>query len=107
MKKEYDRESIKVLHEAIELQVRKARDYQNPETGIQQAQHYRRGIDTIHDFIHSKMLRATSLIESGSTPNFESLEDTYMDMINYASFAVSWLRFQMEGQDKDKDIFNK
>ena len=107
MNNERSRESVKVLKEAMELQIRKARDYQNPETGIKQAQHYRRGIDTIHDFLHSKILRATSLLESGKDPNFESLEDTYMDMINYASFAVSWLRFKMEGQDKNKDIFNK
>ena len=40
-------------------------------------------------------------------PNFESLEDTYKDMINYASFAVSYLRGKMEGQDTNRDMFNK
>ena len=53
-------------------------------------------------------MRATSLLESDpSDPNFESLEDTYKDMINYASFAVSYLRGKMEGQDPDRDMFNK
>ena len=52
-------------------------------------------------------LRATSLIESGNDPNFESLEDTYKDMINYASFAVSYMRGKMDGQQSGRDMFNK
>jgi hypothetical protein len=28
-------------------------------------------------------------------------------MINYASFAVAYLRGEMEGQDKTRDMFNK
>jgi hypothetical protein len=35
------------------------------------------------------------------------LEDTYKDLINYASFAVAWLRKSIEGQDKNRDIFNQ
>ena len=70
--------------------------------------HYRRGVDTIHDIILGKVMRATSLLESDpSNPNFESLEDTYKDMINYCSFAVSYLRGKMEGQDPERDMFNK
>jgi hypothetical protein len=102
-----DRESVKVLQECIELQAKKSRDYQNPNSNVVQAMHYRRGVDSIHDVLHAKMLRAQSLLETGSTPNFESLEDTYKDMINYASFAVSYLRGKMEGQDPDRDMFNR
>ena len=101
------RESVKVLEECIELQEKKSRDYQNPNSSIKQSMHYRRGVDTIHDMMHQKMLRAQSLIESGETPNNESLEDTYKDLINYASFAVSYLRYGMEGQDFLNDVFNK
>ena len=55
------------------------------------------------------MLRAQSLLEAGThgEPNFESLEDTYKDMINYASFAVSFMRGKMEGQDPSRDMFNR
>ena len=102
-----DRESMKVLMECLELQRKKSRDYQNQNSSVVQAMHYRRGVDTIHDVMHGKMLRAQSLLESGSDPNFESLEDTYKDLINYASFAVAWLRGKMEGQDLERDIFNK
>jgi hypothetical protein len=107
-----ERESVKVLQECIDLQIRKSQDYQNPNSNIVQAMHYRRGVSTIHDMIHQKLLRAQSLlepIENGElrNPNFESLEDTYKDLINYASFAVSYIRGQMEGQDPDRDMLNR
>lgn len=102
-----ERHSVKVLEECIELQNRKSQDYQNPNSNIVQAMHYRRGVDTIHDMIHQKLLRAQSLLESESNQNFESLEDTYKDMINYCSFAVSYLRGEMEGQYKLRDHKNR
>lgn len=107
-----ERESVKVLRECIDLQIRKSQDYQNPNSNIVQAMHYRRGVATIHDMISQKLLRAQSLLEplengAGYNPNFESLEDTYKDLINYASFAVSYLRHNMEGQDPERDILNR
>lgn len=101
------RESIKVLQECIDLQIKKSQDYQNPASTILQSDHYRRGIDTIHDMLSQKMLRAESLLSTGGEGNFESLEDTYKDIINYASFAVSYLRGRMEGQYPDRDMFNR
>ena len=102
------KESLRVLQECAELQSKKSQDYQSSESTVVQAMHYRRGVDTIHDIILGKVMRATSLLESDpSDPNFESLEDTYKDMINYASFAVSYLRGKMEGQDPSRDMFNK
>lgn len=106
------RESVTVLEECIDLQKRKSQDYQNPNSNIVQSMHYRRGVSSIHDMIHQKLLRAQSLlepIENGEdyNPNFESLEDTYKDLINYASFAVSYLRGKMEGQSYAKDIINR
>ena len=105
-----ERESVKVLKECIDLQLRKSQDYQNPNSNVVQAMHYRRGVDSIHDIIQGKVYRAQSLLEAADTdhaPNFESLEDTYKDIINYCSFAVSWLRGEMEGQDKTRDMFNR
>ena len=101
------KESVEVLHECISLQLQKSQDYQSDESTVTQAMHYRRGVDTIHDIILGKVVRATSLLESGNEPNFESLEDTYKDLINYSSFAVSYLRGKMEGQDPNRDMFNK
>ena len=103
------KESVRVLNECIDVQLRKSADYQNPDSNVLQAMHYRRGVDKIHDAIKGKLYRAQSLLESGRTSeaNFESLEDTYMDLINYASFAVSYMRGKMEGQDPDRDMFNR
>ena len=105
------RPSVVVLEECIELQIKKSSDYQNPNSSVRQAMHYRRGIDTIHDMIEQKMMRARSLIEAAAEgthqPNNESLEDTYKDIVNYCSFAVVYLRKQMDGQNPDADMFNR
>ena len=102
-----EKESVNVLYECAELQLRKSQDYQNPDSNITQAMHYRNGVNTIHDMMHQKLLRAQSLLEANGDPNFESLEDTYKDLINYASFAVSYMRGKMEGQVSGRDMFNK
>jgi len=102
-----ERESVNVLQECIELQIKKGQDYQSDESSVLQAMHYRRGVDSLHDIIQGKCYRAQSLLESGSDPNHESLEDTYKDIINYCSFVVSYMRGKMEGQRPDRDMFNK
>lgn len=109
--KKEDRESVNVLEECIHLQRAKSKDYQNPNSRIKQADYYRHGIDSIQELIWTKTLRLESLIaaarETGHEPNFEGLQDTYKDLINYASFAVSWLRCCIDGQDPAKDMFNR
>ena len=101
------KESVEVLKECIELQNKKSDDYQNKDSNVTQAMHYRRGVDSIHDIIQGKCYRAQSILESQGDPNFESLEDTYKDMINYCSFAVSYMRGKMDGQNTDRDMYNK
>lgn len=101
-----ERESVKVLQEAIELQRRKSLDYQNPNSRIKQADHYPRGCDTILDMVHQKITRMYSLMESDDV-RFESLEDSAIDAINYLSFFVSYARGKMEGQRTDRDMYNR
>ena len=61
--------------------------------------------------MHAKMLRMASVMEAmqsdGYEPNFESLEDSAKDLINYSSFFVAYLRHGIEGQDASKDAFNR
>lgn len=107
-----ERESVNVLLECIELQTKKGQDYQSQASPIKQADYYLNGVDTIYDIMWAKMLRLKSLQEQakyGKTnlPNFESLEDSAKDLINYASFYVSWLRKKMDGQDETNDMFNR
>ena len=90
------KESLKVLQECAELQAKKSNDYPNPHSRIKQADYYPRGIASILDTIHSKTLRMMSVLEAMEsdpeyTPNFESLEDSGKDLINYASFTKNLL----------------
>lgn len=107
-----DPESVKALRECIDLQLRKSRDYQNPNSRVKQADYYPTGVKTIHEICHAKMLRALSVMEAmendpSYTQNFESLEDSFKDLINYASFAISYCRGRIPGQNPNHDIFNR
>jgi hypothetical protein len=106
------KESIKVLEEAKQLQLKKANDYQNSNSNIVQADYYPNGCSTILDIMNTKILRMRSVIEAmqhdqNYKPNFESLEDSAVDLINYASFFVEYSRGKMIGQHKDKDFLNR
>jgi hypothetical protein len=106
----FTRKSANILIEAAELQERKGQDYQNPLSRVRQADHYPRGVYTILDTINGKMLRMYSVLETmeqGGKINFESVEDSAIDMINYASFLVAYMRGEIDGQTPDKDIFNR
>lgn len=104
--------SVEVLKSCIELQLKKSRDYQNPNSSVVQADYYPRGIDTIMDIVHGKMLRVKSLTEASkgdvvaAEPYFESIKDSIMDAINYLSFAASWVDGTIPGQRTGYDIFN-
>ena len=103
--------SITVLNECAELQLKKSNDYQNSNSRIRQADYYPNGIATIHDIMHAKMLRIKSVMEAMESndydPNFESLEDSAKDLINYASFFVAYMRCEIDGQDGNADFLNR
>jgi hypothetical protein len=100
------------LQECIDLMRRKSRDYQNPSSSVRQIDYYPSGIMTIIDIIQGKILRMRSVAEAMRSdpdynPNFESLRDSCMDMVNYASFAAAMLNGKLDGQRDDRDIFNR
>jgi hypothetical protein len=106
------KESLKVLQEAALLQEKKSGDYQNPNSRVRQADYYPHGIATILDIMHGKMLRLYSVLEAmesdpNYSPNFESLEDSGIDLCNYASFLVAYLRGGIDGQNPNKDFLNR
>ena len=107
---EYTRASAKILLEAADLQERKGQDYNGVNTSVKQADYYPRGVWSIMDIINAKYLRLVSVleqIEQGNTPNFESVEDSAIDMINYASFLTAYMRGKVPGQNPNHNIFNK
>lgn len=106
------RESFKVLTDAAMLQEQKANDYNNPNSTIKQADYFPNGFATILDIMNIKVLRMRSIVEASQFDNehecnFESLEDSCLDLINYASFGVAYLRGKLDGQNADRNIFNK
>lgn len=105
-------ESIKVLDECRTLQIKKGNDYQNPHSVIKQADYYPRGIASIIDILNAKVLRLRSVVaamenDPAYTPNYESIEDSAKDLINYGSFLVSYSRGKMNGQFADRDFLNR
>ena len=53
------------------------------------------------------MYSVLETMEAGGNVNFESVEDSAIDMINYASFLVAYMRGDIDGQEPNKDIFNR
>jgi hypothetical protein len=103
-------ESCKALQECIDLQIKKSRDYQNPNSSVKQADYYPRGLESIYDMLNTKMLRMRSIMDGqqhNQKANFESLEDSAKDLINYASFFVAYGRHGIDGQKEDHDLFNR
>ena len=106
------KESLKVLQECADLQLKKANDYQNPNSNIKQADYYPRGVSSLLDIVHAKTLRMMSVVEAMEndpdySPNFESLEDSAKDLINYGSFIAAYIRGGIDGQDTDRDFLNR
>lgn len=90
---------INVLSECADLMEKKARDYNSGK--IQHADYYRRGLDTILDLCYAKILRIISCREQLDDPNFESIEDSFKDLINYAAYAIAHMRQELDGQKKE------
>lgn len=110
MTKQYTRASANILLEAADLQERKGADYNGTQTSVQQADYYPRGVWSILDVVNAKYLRMVSVLEQmeqGGKANFESVEDSAIDLINYASFIAAYMRGDVPGQSEDRDIFNK
>ena len=106
------KESLKVLQKAAEIQTQKSNDYQNPNSRIRQADYYQHGCATLLDLMYAKVLRMQSVLEAMESdpdyqPNFESLEDSCIDIINYASFFAAYMNNGIDGQDPDRDFLNR
>jgi hypothetical protein len=50
--------------------------------------------------MHDKLARLNNLVDKGNTPNYESIEDTLLDLANYAIIGLLVQRGQWEGADK-------
>jgi len=87
--------AAEILKEAADLKVKKSKDYQS---GMWKESDYFPFGDT--SYIHmmwTKMLRIRSVAEKKNV-NFESLEDSLLDMINYSAMYIAYLRSKDSGE---------
>ena len=84
--------AIDIMKEAIALKERKSIDYQGSKWS--EADYFPFGNESYMHMIHTKYLRMRNVMDSNEV-NFESLEDTLIDMINYSAMYAAWLRNQM------------
>ena len=62
--------------------------------------------------MYAKVLRMQSVLEAmehdpNYEQNFESLEDSCVDLANYASFFAAYMNQGIEGQDGTRDMLNR
>lgn len=93
--KNTDHENIAaILDECKELLLRKGKDYNSGR--VKMGDYYPRGLFSIIDIMNAKILRMYSLLESGDEANFESIEDSAKDLINYGGIFIGVSRGLIE-----------
>jgi hypothetical protein len=82
----------RALAQAGMLAERKSRDYNGSETpGAARDKYFPLGLASYAQMIHTKSQRLLAFADTNAEPNFESVRDTALDLINYASFLADWL----------------
>lgn len=78
-----------VFKEVTKIAIKKSEDYNNGNAQpASRAQYFPFGLLSYAQMLHTKSQRLNSLAQQDKTPNNESIRDTLLDMINYATFAV-------------------
>lgn len=93
-----ERRAIEVLEECADLMRKKGQDYNR----VPQAEYYPFGVRDIWCMMHQKMTRIKSLMVAEGDQNFESMEDSARDLINYSAFLIEYLEGKMEGQNESR-----
>ena len=78
-----------VFKEVTEIAIKKSQDYNNGNgQPTSRAIYFPFGLLSYAQMLHTKSQRLNSLAQQDKAPNNESVRDTLLDMINYATFAV-------------------
>lgn len=99
-----DHEKIaQILDECKELLASKGEDYNNGR--VKMGDYYPRGVHSVIDIIHAKVLRMYSLLEKGEDANFESIEDSAKDLINFSGIFIGvsrgWIKTPADRNTQD------
>ena len=78
-----------VFKEVTKIAIKKSQDYNNGNgQPTSRANYFPFGLLSYAQMLHTKSQRLNSLAQQDKAPNNESVRDTLLDMINYATFAV-------------------
>lgn len=82
---------LELINPAIVLVQKKHEDYNQGEASL--TQYFPFGDYSYIQMTHLKALRLVSLasLGEGSAPNYDSIKDTVLDLINYAVFYLDYL----------------
>lgn len=80
---------IDVINRALETLKAKGNDY---NAMIAREDYFPHGLISYHQMLHIKVLRIQSLIQSDVKPNFEGIEDSLEDLLNYTIMALMFVR---------------
>lgn len=89
-----DRRAIEVLEECADLMRAKGKAYNR----VPQAEYYPHGVLSIWTMMHQKMTRMKSLMDHDGDNQYESMEDSARDLINYTAFLIEFMEGKMDGQ---------
>lgn len=96
--RETPRRAIEVLDECSDLMRRKGQAYNR----VPQARYYPHGLRDIWVLMHQKMTRIESLLSEPGFNDFESLEDSARDLINYSAFFIEYSEGKMNGMTEEQ-----
>lgn len=86
--------ATQVMQDAIALKEAKSKDYQGGRWT--EEDYFPFGHQSFMHMIHTKYMRMMSVADRPDDINFESLEDTLIDMINYAAMYAAWIENQKD-----------
>lgn len=89
--------ALKILEEAAALKQQKSKDYQGSQ--FEEEDYFPFGDLSYMQMVHTKYLRMRSVLNSGN-PNFESLEDSLIDMINYCAMWAAYIVNKEQSDEK-------
>lgn len=78
-----------IFKEVTKIAIKKSEDYNNGNgQPASRAQYFPFGLLSYAQMLHTKTQRLNSLAQQDKKPNNESIRDTLLDIINYATFTV-------------------
>jgi hypothetical protein len=84
-KKQY----LALIQPALDIVVKKHEDYGNDDIGLHS--YFPLGLPSYAQMLHVKTQRLVSFARDEREPNFESVKDNLLDLINYAVFTLDYL----------------